>query len=99
MGVGGTVYRFDACELDTARRELRRDGVLVDCEPRVYEVLSYLAERPERVVPKAELRAAVWQGEILSEGVLARCIWAARRAVGDSGESQRVIRTVQRHGY
>src|SRR5215510_9371934 len=94
-----TVYRFEACELDTSRRELRRDGVLVECQPKVYEVLSYLAERPERVVPKAELRAALWQGEILSEGVLARCIWAARLAVGESGDAQRVIRIVQWHGY
>ena len=93
------VYRFETCELDTGRRELRRDGVLVDCEPKAYEVLAYLAERAERVVSKAELRGAIWPDEVLSDGVLARSVWAARRAIGDDGQSQRVIRTVQRHGY
>jgi DNA-binding winged helix-turn-helix (wHTH) protein/tetratricopeptide (TPR) repeat protein len=93
------VYRFETSELDTARRELRRDGVSVDCEPKVYEVLAYLAAHAERVVSHLELRTAVWHDEVLSEGVLARSIWAARRAVGDNGRAQRVIRTVQRHGY
>jgi len=92
-------YEFGVFQLDASRRELKRSGRAVAIEPKVYDVLAYLARHSNRVVSKRELFEALWPGETLSEGVLTRSVWAARKAVGDDGRQQQVIRTVQRHGY
>ena len=100
--VGGrgprVIYVFEGCSLDTARRELRRGADLVPIEPQVFDILQYLISRRERVVSKDDLIAAVWGGRIVSESTLSSRITAVRYAVGDSGESQRLIRTIPRKG-
>jgi len=92
------IYRFDRCALDVARHELRRDGEEVPLEPQVFALLQLLAERPGALVSRDDLVARVWQGRIVSEATIAARINAARRAVGDDGRAQRVIRTVPRCG-
>src|SRR5262249_54457488 len=52
----------------------------------------------ERVVSKDDLIAAIWNGRIVSESALTTCINAARTAIGDSGEAQRLIKTLPRKG-
>lgn len=92
-------YRFEDCELETSRRELRRGGDLVPLQPQVFDLLEYLIRNRERVVSKDELIATVWAGRIVSESALTTRINAARRAVGDSGEQQRLIKTMLRKGF
>ena len=92
-------YVFADCELDCERRELRRDGTAVHLEPQVFDVLAQLVRNRNRVVSKDELLQAVWNGRIVSEDALTSRIGAARRAIGDTGEDQRLIRTVQRRGF
>ena len=89
---------FEAYALDTGTRELRRGGELVALEPQVFDLLVYLIENRERVVSKDDLIASVWQGRIVSDSTLTSRINAARKAVGDSGEQQSLIRTVARKG-
>ena len=91
--------RFDDCELDLASRELRRAGIVVSLEPRVFALLVYLYEQRHRAVDKDEIQDAVWKGVIVSETSLTRAIMKARRAVNDSADRQAVIRTVHGHGY
>ena len=67
-------------------------------EPQVFDVLIYLIENRDRVVTKDEIFAAVWRGRIVSETTLSSRINAARRAIGDNGEKQRLIRTIARKG-
>jgi DNA-binding winged helix-turn-helix (wHTH) protein/tetratricopeptide (TPR) repeat protein len=93
------IYAFGGCQLDTRRYELRRDGALVPIEPQVFDVLAYLAEHDDRLVPKEELFDAVWGTRFVTESALTTRIKSARRAVGDDGRSQRVIRTVHGRGY
>jgi DNA-binding winged helix-turn-helix (wHTH) protein/tetratricopeptide (TPR) repeat protein len=93
------VIRFDDCVFDPGRRELRRDGELVPLEPKVFALLLYLIEQRHRAVDKDEIQDAVWSGTIVSETALTRAIMKARRAVGDSADTQTVIRTVHGHGY
>jgi len=93
------IYSFGSFELDTSRHELRRAGVRVEVEPKAFAVLSLLLENSDRVVSKAELRDAIWPDEAVTEGVLTRSIWAARKAVEDDGNRQEVIRTLHRRGY
>ena len=83
---------------DIERRELRRGNEIVALEPQVFDLLVYLVQNRDRVVSKDDLIAAIWGGRIVSESALTSRIYAARKAVGDSGEEQRLIRTVARKG-
>jgi adenylate cyclase len=91
-------YLFEDYALDTERRELRRGDAPVAVEPKVFDLLAYVIENRERVVSRDDLIAHVWGGRIVSEAALARCINGARTAIGDSGETQRLIKTFQRKG-
>lgn len=90
---------FEDCVLDLDRRELLRASRAVPTAPQVFDLLAYLAKCRERVVSRDELVDAVWAGRIVSESTLASHINAVRKAVGDSGQQQRVIRTIARKGF
>ena len=92
------VYSFEDFSLDTARRELRRSGALIALQPQVFDLLEYVIRNRERVVSKDDLLAAVWNGRIVSESTLSTRINAARSAIGDSGEEQRLLRTAYGKG-
>jgi DNA-binding winged helix-turn-helix (wHTH) protein/tetratricopeptide (TPR) repeat protein len=91
--------RFGSCELSVERHELRRDGQVVPMEPQVFDVLAYLVNNRERLVSKSELLDQVWGSRFVSESALTSRIKSARRAVGDTGRDQRVIKTVHGRGY
>jgi pentatricopeptide repeat protein len=84
--------------LDTDRRELWCGAEPVAIEPQVFDLIAYLVEHRDRVVTKDELLQAVWGGRIVSDSALTTRINAARRAVGDTGETQGLIRTLPRKG-
>ncbi len=92
-------YRFRNLVIDTTRYELLLDGAVVHVEPQVFDVLSYLVGHRDRVVTKAELLDAVWGDQFVSESALTSRIKSARRAVGDTGRDQRIIKTVHGRGY
>jgi pimeloyl-ACP methyl ester carboxylesterase/DNA-binding winged helix-turn-helix (wHTH) protein len=92
-------FLFGGYSLDCDRRELRSGSDLVAMEPQVFDVLVYLVQNRDRVVSKDDLFAAVWHGRIVSESTLTSRINAARKAVGDSGEQQALIRTIARKGF
>jgi pimeloyl-ACP methyl ester carboxylesterase/DNA-binding winged helix-turn-helix (wHTH) protein len=91
-------FVFDAYVLDVARRELRRGPDLLPVEPQVFDLLVFLLQHRDRVVSKDDLIEAIWGGRIVSESTLTSRINAVRRAIGDSGEQQRLIRTMPRKG-
>jgi DNA-binding winged helix-turn-helix (wHTH) protein/tetratricopeptide (TPR) repeat protein len=91
--------RFADCELSVERIELRRAGKIVDMEPQVFGVLAYLLRHRERVVPKTELLDQIWGNRFVTESALSSRIKSARRAVGDTGRDQRIIKTIYGRGY
>lgn len=93
------IHRFGDYEVDERRIELRRGGVPVPVEPQVFDVLLLLLRERDRVVTKEELLDRVWGDRFVSESALTSRIKALRRAVGDDGRSQHVIRTVHGRGY
>jgi DNA-binding winged helix-turn-helix (wHTH) protein len=97
-GIGELLYLFEDFALDSNRRELRRREELLSVEPQVFDLLEYLIRHRDRVVSRHDLVAAIWQGRIVSEATLSSRINAARTALNDSGEGQRLIRTVLRKG-
>jgi TolB-like protein/cytochrome c-type biogenesis protein CcmH/NrfG len=91
-------FLFADHTLDTDRRELRRGSEPIAVEPQVFDLLIYLVQNRDRVVSKDDLIASVWGGRIVSDSTLTSRINAARKAVGDSGEDQKLIRTIARKG-
>ena len=84
--------------LDVGRREFRRGAEAIAIEPQVFDLLVYLVQNRDRVVSKDDLIASVWGGRIVSDSTLTSRINAARKAVGDSGKNQKLIRTIARKG-
>lgn len=93
------VYSFGECTLDGERYELRRGGELIAVEPQVFAVLLFLVENSNRVVTRDELLDAVWGDRNVSESTLSHRLMLARKAVGDSGREQKLIKTVHGRGY
>lgn len=93
------VYTFGDCELDVARRELRRDGTPVAVEPMVYDLLLSLVENAGNVLTKDAINRDVWSGRIVSDSALSSCIKSVRRAIGDDGTAQAIIKTVHGRGF
>lgn len=91
-------FHFADHTLDTDTRELRRAGTLVAVQPQVFDLLAYLLLNRERVISKDDLFAAIWSGRTVADSTLATHINAARRAIGDSGDKQILIRTIARKG-
>jgi len=92
-------FIFTDHRLDTDRRELHRGAEAVALEPQVFDLLVHLIESRDRVVSKDDLVAAVWGGRIVSDSTLTSRINAARKAVGDNGGEQKLIRTIARKGF
>jgi len=92
------LFLFNDYALDTDRRELRRGPALVSIKPQAFDLLEHLIRNRERVVSKDELVAVIWGGRIVSESAVTTRINSVRCAIGDSGEEQRLIRTLPRKG-
>ncbi len=92
------VLMFGDHRLDMRRRELHHGTELVDVEPKVFDLLAFLVQHRDRVVSKDDLLQAIWGGRIVSDSALTTRINAARRALGDNGTEQRLIRTFTRKG-
>ena len=92
------LYSFEDYTLDPDRRELRHGAHLVAVEPQVFDLLQFLIRHRDRVVTRDDVLNAVWNGRAVSESALAVRINAARLAISDNGQQQRLIRTLPRKG-
>jgi pimeloyl-ACP methyl ester carboxylesterase/DNA-binding winged helix-turn-helix (wHTH) protein len=93
------IYRFGDYSLDPAGFELRHGDDIIPVEPQVFSLLALMIENRAHVVSKDDLIASVWDGRIVSEATLSSRISAARRAVGDTGDAQAVIKTIRSRGF
>ncbi|WP_426414094.1 winged helix-turn-helix domain-containing tetratricopeptide repeat protein [Bradyrhizobium ganzhouense] len=92
-------YFFEEYALDTDRRELRRGPEVVPTTPQVFDLLEYLIHSRDCVVSKDDLVSAIWNGRIVTDAALTTRLNAVRRAIGDTGEEQRLIKTLPRRGF
>ena len=93
------IHKFADFELNTAAFELRRGGKRIAVEPQVLRLIVLLLENADRLVTRDEIIEQVWGGRIVSESALSSRIKSARQALGDSGASQHMIRTVHGRGF
>ncbi len=92
-------YRFEDYVLDSGRRELRRGTELIAVEPQVFDLLTFLIHHRDRVISKDDLMAAIWNRRIVSESALSSRINSVRAALRDTGEEQRLIKTLRGKGF
>lgn len=95
----GVKISFGKHVLDSDRRELTCGSEAIAVGPQVFDVLLYLLRNRERVVTKDDLIGVVWGGRIVSDSTLTSHINAVRKAIGDSGGRQLLVRTIARKGY
>ena len=93
------MYRFHDYTLDPASREVRHDTHRLALEPKVFQVLLYLLEHRDRMVPKAELLEQCWPETFVSESALTRCLARLRKAIQPTATAPPVIETRHRQGY
>jgi DNA-binding winged helix-turn-helix (wHTH) protein len=92
-------YTLGDYTLDTHRYELCRAGIPLKLQPKVFDLLAYLIQHRDQAVTRQALFDALWPEQFVSEDALERIVVLARRAVGDSGRAQRVIKTIHGRGY
>jgi len=93
------IYKFENIEIDTDRFELRQGGVARKVEPQVFALIELLVANHDRMVSKDELNLRIWGGRVVSEAVVNSRIRSARRALGDDGKTQRLIKTIHNRGF
>jgi class 3 adenylate cyclase len=93
------IHAFEEWELDSENYELSYLGNPVRLNPKVFDVLTYLVLHRDRIISKQELMSHLWPGQFIGVSAVERCIMVARKAVGDSGGKQKVIKTLHRRGY
>ena len=94
-----SIVRFADYELDTSLFELRQAGEQIAIEPQVFDLLVFLARNSNRTVTKEEIFSEIWGNRIVSDAALSSQIKAARKALGDDGATQRMIRTIHGRGF
>lgn len=92
------IYRFDGFTLDARAFELRRGSEKLPVEPLVFDLLMLMAKHPGKLLTRDELIDSVWDGRIVSESTISTAIKLARKALGDTGADQKIIRTVRGRG-
>lgn len=92
------IYIVEKSVIDTETFEIKRDGTRIPVEPQVFDLLLLLIENRDRMVTRDEIVERVWRGRIVSEAAISSRIKAARRAIGDDGKAQAMIRTIHRRG-
>jgi TolB-like protein/DNA-binding winged helix-turn-helix (wHTH) protein/Tfp pilus assembly protein PilF len=86
------------CVIAPATRRLSRNGADVDVEAKAFDLIVLLVGNHERALGKQEIIEALWGHRPITDAALSQLIYKARRACGDDGEQQRVIRTIYGRG-
>lgn len=92
-------YEFASCLIDPDKYLFMCDGLPVHLEPQVFDLLMILVDRKGRLVTKDDLVETVWKGLSVSDATISARINAARKAVGDTGRAQAIIKTVHGRGF
>jgi len=75
------------------------DDRVVQLEPKLMDVLVYLAENAGQVMSKIDITDAVWTDVFITESVITRSIAGLRRAFGDDVKNPKFIETISKRGY
>lgn len=90
---------MNAIVVDVGARLVRRDGADVHLPPKAFDLLLILVRNQPNAVPHDQLHATLWPGVHVSETSLPALVAQLRKALGDTPDEGRVIRTLARVGY
>ena len=93
------IFRINNCLIDTDTYEVRRGDSVASIEPQVLDLLILLVENRDRLVSKQEIMERIWNSRAVSDTALSSRMKSARQAIGDSGASQALIRTIRGRGF
>ena len=93
------IFVFEGFQLDVARRKLTGPDGPIEVPSRAFEVLLYMVVHAGDLLEKATILKAVWPTTVVEEGNLSQCIFALRRAFGDTASEPRFIATIPGRGY
>ncbi|HVI79921.1 MAG TPA: winged helix-turn-helix domain-containing protein, partial [Candidatus Acidoferrum sp.] len=94
------VVKFDGFNIDLDAAQIRNsNGAVIPVEPQVFDLIALLVSNPARLISHDEIIEKVWHGRIVSDSAIASRVNAARRALGDDGTAQRVIKTIRGRGF
>jgi len=93
------IYEFYEFHLNTDTHELTRDGLVQKIEPQVFSLLRLLIENQHRLLTRRELIEQIWDGRAISDMALSCSIKNARKAIGDDGKNQTMIKTIHGKGF
>lgn len=93
------VLRFDGFAVDLDAAEIRNSEGIIPVEPQVFDLVALFCTNPGRLIGHDEIVEKVWRGRIVSDSAIATRINAARKALGDDGTAQRIIKTVRGRGF
>lgn len=91
--------QFGDFTLNTESYELRSAEGVINVEPLVFDLICHFSAHPGQVLSREDLLESVWQGRIVSDATISTCVKSARKALGDTGDSQRYLQTVRGRGY
>lgn len=94
-----TPFRIGEWVVEPSSGRICKNGVEVKLEPKVMEVLAYLAQHQGTVVSHEMLEAEIWTGTIVGYGSVPATIIKLRKALGDNSRKPRYIETVSKRGY
>ena len=92
-------YRFDDFTLDVDTRRLLRHDEELHLSPKALDLLTVLIENRAQAMTKGDLLQRLWPSTYVADTNLAGLVAELRRALGDSPDDPRYIRTMQRFGY
>lgn len=94
-----TGFIIDNWRVTPAEGVLSRADEIVHLEPRVMEVLVYLASHQGEVVTREELERDVWRGALVGYDAVTATVIKLRRALQDNAKQPRIIATIPKKGY
>lgn len=95
----GVAYTFGAFRLDTKTQLLHQNGESIRLQPRIYALLLYFLNNPDRVVSRQELFEALWPGVIVEDSALRLAINSLRNTLQDRKKPPRYIQTIFKQGF
>ncbi len=92
-------FRIGDWQIDPELGSIQRHDIVVKLEPKVMDLLLYLAQRPGKVLPREELEQQIWAGTVVGYDALTSAVIKIRKAFGDDSRNPWLIETLSKKGY
>ncbi len=92
-------FRLGDWLVQPSLNRVSRPGEFHQVEPKVMDVLVFLANQDGGVVAQREIVSAIWAKQFMARTIVPRAIAELRRTLGDDAQAPRFIQTIPKRGY